>query len=148
MITLFGYFLTAVLAIAGLPYVFGGLAILWLIICLARKSRYNEALKMTATQHICPSCNSTNIKIQPLMTGAITTSVGYGSLGIAKSNMQNVKIAICQDCGTDFYYYTEQDIKQIQRAAYKSYDNAQLVTAVFIVLTVLTVIVLREFWPA
>lgn len=135
MLTVIGYLLTAALAAMIAPFVFGGLTILWLFICFKRKSRYNETLQMTATQHICPSCNSTNVKVQPLVSSAITAAAGYGYFGAARSNIQSVKIAICQDCGTDFYYYTIPDIKMIQAAAYKRYERAQITTVIFAIIT-------------
>lgn len=88
---------------------------------------YKKNINLTASKMQCSNCNSTNVKIISLQTGSQTQTnlSGSGStfLGVAyvdgshnSNTMYTFKReAICQDCGFNFDYLTDDDVINIKK---------------------------------
>jgi len=110
-------FFAIIVAVAS--YLFGAMAIGGIIILiglLASIGKYSNAKKLQPTPMICPNCHSTNIRISKEVAGFTNSSATsfHGGWGLHSGNVNinRQRLGVCQDCGFDFPYFTEQEIYQ------------------------------------
>lgn len=128
-------------------YAIGIAALVVLVILIgliASIGNLNKAKKLKASKMECPNCGSRNIRIQKEFSGmsSNSTSTYVSSWHIRSGNhsINRQRVAVCQDCGFDYPYITQDEIdEQIEKA--KGIRN------LFVILTALLVIVgLILFW--
>ena len=112
------------LMVVGACYFFGAVAIggIILLICLlASIGNYTNSKKLQATPMICPNCHSTNIRISKEVAGFTNNSATsfHGGWGLHSGNVNinRQRLGICQDCGFDYPFFTQQEVNQIQERA-------------------------------
>ena len=87
--------------------------------------KYEAAKKKHSSKMLCPNCKSRNIKIRKEISGITRTGLSsYGSgMGVhtGVSNVNRQRIGVCQDCGYDYPYTSEADVKQAVASAKGAY---------------------------
>ena len=96
-----------------------------LIGLLFSNAKYEAAKKKHPSKMLCPNCKSRNIKIRKEISGITRTGLSsYGSsIGVhtGVSNVNRQRIGVCQDCGYDYPYTSEADVKQAVASAKGAY---------------------------
>lgn len=129
----------AILVVAAC-YVFGAMAIggIIILICLlASIGSYSNAKKLQATPMICPNCHSTNVRISKevagFTNGGATSFHGGFGLHAGNVNVNRQRLGVCQDCGFDYPYITQQEVSQIQEKAKNRMAFWIIITAIALV---------------
>lgn len=101
-------------------------------------SQYSKSKRLQVSKMECPNCNSTEIKIQSLRTGDETKGnfsgmgaltgfklFGFGIIGGNRNSSTQYTFkreGICQKCGFNFDYLTQDDIDNVQKTAKNKYN--------------------------
>lgn len=121
------------------------LSVIAILIWMCKEGEVIQAKELKRTEHKCPHCGSTNITVQPLITSAITGTYIAKNVGVGTTNIGSKKIAICQDCGSDFNYLTQSDIEMIQAEAIRKLKIQRIITVLLVVITVVVWVKLNYF---
>lgn len=133
----------AIIFIAGLIAVFllSPLAILAFIAVFSFIIEYREYKKARrlVSKMECPSCQSTDIKIQSVQTGARAHTYTYGNnqWGTTRVKFNYKKEGICQKCGTNFDYFTQEEIEKLKRSTKIGLITATIFLVIATVITIL-----------
>ena len=137
-----------ILCIAGMEIFKYGLITLSIVSTLEWLGKEGEVVQsreLKRSEHKCPHCGSKNINVQPLITSAITGTIIAKNVGVGTTNIESKKIAICQDCGTDFNYITQSDIEMIQAEKIRKLKTQRIITVLLVVITVIVYANVNQF---
>lgn len=107
-----------------------------LFVLMARWGNRDNLSQMTPNAHECPECKGDNLDISMIPVGASTISANSKYSSAAASSLVHKKIAVCQDCGADFAYFTAADVEQIKARAERRYRASKRTAKFFTVLTI------------
>ena len=83
---------------------------------LLSNSKYETAKSRQPSQMICPNCKSKNIKIQKEITsysrGSVRTYGSRLSAGSGSTTVNRQRLGVCQDCGYDYPYVSQEEVEQ------------------------------------
>ena len=107
------------LIIAVAAYFMGAIAIAVIVIVvglLLSIGNYENARKLKPTPMKCPNCGSENIKIQREITsysrGSVRTYGSRLSAGSGSTTVNRQRLGVCQDCGYDYPYVSQEEVEQ------------------------------------
>ncbi len=121
-----------------------------LIFFFSALSLYNKSKKLKVSYMECPNCGSNEIKIQSIRTGDESNSNVSGAglsgrfriLGIhtlggnsnSKTRYTFKREGVCQKCGFNFDYLTQEDVNNMQESAKNKYNLSIIFLVISIVL--------------
>ena len=101
---------------------------------LISNGKYEAAKKKQPSKMLCPNCKSRNVKLRKEVSSITRTGLSsYGKgIGVRSgvSNINRQRIAVCQDCGYDYPYTSEADVKQAVASTKSSYHFWLILTII------------------
>ncbi len=85
----------------------------------------------------CSNCGSTNVKLSTRQAGISSTGYSWGYFGRGRMSMDYDRIAVCQDCGFTWVYFTAGEILAAQKSARNRMLIFGIVLGVCVALTVM-----------
>lgn len=76
---------------------------------------YLQVCDLTPSKTVCPSCGKSNLRISKINTAAKSTTIHTANtISTTSTAIESSKVAVCQDCGHDFVFYTEEDLRNLR----------------------------------
>ena len=132
-----GFILLMIVAAAYLMGIIAIGIIVILIGLLASIGNYKKAKSMKPSKMLCPNCGSKNIWIQKEVSGisgsGVNTDVWAWNIHSGNHNINRQRVGVCQDCGFDYSYITQDEINDaIERA--RGIRNLWIILALIVLL--------------